>query len=171
MRNTPVEVGIRGRAFKPQNVNSSAVNGADIAEPWKYGKTLVLTLLAGAMTTNDALTITVQGKKKSDSSYVSLKQSDGTTALTFTVSKTSNGGVLDDTGGDGFLMGSIQLDRLKSGLTGDEFTALRITAINAAAQNVILSASYAIHDLYKSPPPSAVLNVDDLLGKQLTIAA
>lgn len=145
---------ISGLALTPQNVNNSAVNGATIAAPWEKGENIVFLLAAGAMTTNDALTITVQRRLASSGAWSAALDKAGA-SLTFTVSKTSDGGVLDT----GFLRGELPLTRMA--LEG--YDAIRLSAVNAAAQNVLLSATYVIGNLRRLP---ATLD-DDLLAKIL----
>lgn len=140
-------------AFVPQNVNNSAVNGADINEPWKVGRNLAFHLVAGAMVATDALTITVQGKKRSDSAYEAVKDKDGNN-LIFTVTKTSDGGALEN----GHLLGTVDLERFD----GNKYSDIRLSAINAVALNVLLAAAYEISDPHARPTGQ----VDDLLSKQ-----
>ena len=144
-----VEVGL---ALLPQVVAAVAKSGATILEPWKKGRTLSFILLGGAMTTDDALTITLQGQKIADDSWAALTDLDGDT-LTFTTTKTADAAALDS----GSLIGSIPLSKID----GDTYKAVRIVAVNGVAQNVILGAAYVISDLYSAPSSMT----DDLLSK------
>lgn len=146
-----------GVALVPQNINNSAVNGADIKEPWKSGRNLALHLIAAAMAATDVLTITIQGKKRSDGVYEAV-QDRNAVDLIFTVSKTSDGGALEN----GVLLGTIDLERVD----GNKYSDLRISAINAVAVNVLLACIYEISDVYSRPTGQ----VDDLLEKQVEAA-
>lgn len=147
-----------GVALVPGNVDDSpTINGATIVEPWKKGRNLAFHLIAGAMTTNDALTITIQVQKRSDDSWTPMLDRLGA-SLIFTVSKASDGGVLDG----GHLLGTIDLERAD----GNTYKAIRLSAVNAVAQNVVLGAAYEISDVYSRPTSQT----DDLLSKQVEAA-
>jgi hypothetical protein len=151
-----------GLALKPQNINNSAINGESIVRPWEKGRRLILCLIGAAMTTNDALTVTVQMRRKGTSTWDAAKKADGSTDLTFTVAKTSDTGVLEN----GMLHGELDLSRLQRPSSSYEYDAVRISAVNAAAQNVIVGAVYAIGDLI-AEPDSTNEALEDLLAKQI----
>lgn len=147
-----------GVAFIPAVVSNTPVNGVTISEPWQKGRNLALLLLIAAMTTNDALTVTVQGRKRSDGNWEAVKDKDGNN-LTFTVSKTSDTGA----GENGCLLGTVDLQR-KYGTT---YNAIRVSAVNAVAQNVVVAVAYEISHVFNAPTGQA----DDLLAKQVAAAA
>jgi len=157
-RQTPHERVVIGPALIPANVGNSAVNGPAISSPWKIGRYISFLLVAGAMTTNDALTIKVQSQDAAGT-WSDVTEADGTTTLQFTAANTADGGSLES----GSLLGTIDLSRFDFPTT--DAKAVRLSAINAVAQNVLLSAVYQISDLYTLPGSQA----DDLLSKALWV--
>lgn len=148
-----LENNVVGVAMVPKTVANSAAPGSAIAEPWKIGRVLTFLLQAAAMASGDVLTVTVQGLKRSDgATWEAITDIDGN-ALVFTAAKTSDGGVMEN----GVVYGSIPIAKMDS----VTYKSIRITAINAVAQNVVCSAAYVISDLFAAPP----VQVDDLLSK------
>lgn len=148
-----------GVAFVPAAVDDSpAVNGPAISEPWRLGRNLAFHMLAGAMAATDAMTITVQGLLRSDgTTWEAVKDKDGNN-LIFTVAKASDGAALEN----GHLLGTVDLERFDA----NTYKSIRLSAVNAVAQNVTLAAAYEISDLYSHPSGQ----VDDLLSKQIADA-
>lgn len=150
---------------KPQNINNTPINGDGLVRPWKIARRMMICLIAAAMTTNDAITVKVQGRLASDgTTWENMKAWDGTTDLGFTVSKTSNGGVGDydttgtGTGVAGIVTGTLMLQKVNS-----KYDAVRLQLVNAVAQNVVMGAVGVLMDLFYFPSDT----VDDLFSKQL----
>lgn len=145
--------------------DAPVIEGATILNAHKVGRQLSFILAAGAMAATDALAIEVEGSLDGGTTWENVKDKDGND-LVFTLSKVSDGGQLED----GVLIGTIPLDRAnKRDLTNDSvrdtpfYDAYRITAVNAVAQDVLLSAVAVISDLFER----ASVEVDDLLLKVL----
>jgi hypothetical protein len=147
------ENNIVGVALKPGNVAATAVDGETISEPWKKGRQISFLLQAAAMTTNDALTITVQGLKRSDGTTWEALKDLNANDLTFPTAKTADTKALEN----GVLIGSLPMAKLDA----DTYKAIRISAVNGAAHNVVCSALYVISDLYAYPSGM----VDDLIAE------
>lgn len=152
------------RALTPQNVNSTQINGDTLAKPWRAGRTLLFTIIAAAMTTSDALTFRVQGRREGTSTWDNMDQGGtfGGTATDYGLVQTqaATAGTSAARLKDGKpVYIELDLNRLKvskdQGAAFD-YDALRLTAINAAAQNVLCAASALIADLYRTPNDEGV---------------
>lgn len=143
---------IVGLAVAPKDYNGVATVGATIKEPWTKGRQLSFILIGGAFASSASLTCVVQGQKRSDDSWVTLKEHDGSTDLEFTQTK------LDDTAEieGGALLGTIPLNTIDV----ETYKALRLLP-TGSAHSQIFGASYIISDLYTSPSGQE----DDLFSK------
>lgn len=142
------------------NINSTIVGGPALVEPWTIGRRIQWVIaLVGTMTTNDAITFKPQLRRKGTSTWDDILNPAGQT-VTFT--QQVNAGTAGS-----------QSMRLKEGLavfgeldftrvntvakanggksTTYDYDAIRLTGINAAAQNVSVSAVAEIWDLYDEP--------------------
>lgn len=150
-------------ALKPQNVNSTKINGETIVNPWRVARRAIAVVTCGAMTTNDIITVKFEKRRVGTSTWDSVLGADGN-ALQFTAQDNSNsdgttlGGQLKN---NFCAFGEIDFEQIKT-TTDDgasyDYDAIRITAVNAAAQNVICSAAFILSDLYTHPASSAGLD-------------
>jgi len=164
--NTPHEMLIPGLGLAPQAIGTSAVQGPAIVRPWEKGRYLAFLAIGGALVAADALTVSVKARRKGTSTYDALTESDGTTALTFTVSKFSDTGAVEN----GAVIGTIDLSKLSMPSSSYEYDAVRVEAVNANNTSPgIIGLGYAILGLFTEPAVdlSGVAVSDDLLLKQL----
>lgn len=141
-------------AIPAQSIANATVNGAELKEPWTKANQVAIVFLGGAFATSASGRLFVQGKKRSDASWVTLKQWDGTTDLEFTATK------LDDAG-DGeskSLLGTIDVSRLDS----ETYSAIRVifTAEHASATQLV-AVGYLLTDMHARP----TAQVDELWSK------
>jgi len=169
MKNLPNEQREAGLALKPQNVNTTKILGETIAAPWKKGRFLLLDIIAAAFAASDSITITIQGRIAG--SYLTATSTTtlepyiwedildkDSNSLAFTAE--ADGGDLEN----GHITGTLDLCRL-SIIAQDgssQYDAIRVTAINSNAANVVVGAVYSITDLYEVPGSIT----DGLLTKQ-----
>lgn len=133
-------------------VNNTTVDGSAINEPWKIGHQMAL-IASAAIPGASTLTIKLQGKKRSDGTWVDIVDKAASPAtVKFTQAKIDDGGQVDG----GVLLGTVPLDKLDSTTYSD----LRVRAINGTASAVVLTVIALIVDLYSHPGSE----VDDLAG-------
>lgn len=146
-----------GTALVPQSIASAAtVTGPAITEPWNRGRQLSFILLGGAFGATTSLAITVQGLRRDDgTTWEALKQSDGTTNLTFTEANLDDGDAIEN----GYVLGTVDLADVDSATY--EAMRLSVTENGGGANTVLLAAAYSISDLYKRPSGET----DDLFSK------
>lgn len=142
-------------ALAPVTLNSGATasaNGNTIKEPWKKGRQLSFIAILGAIAAGSVLSLKVQGQKRSDDTWATLKEADGVTDLIFTAT-----GLADNDDGKG-VIGTLDLTRID----GTTYKAIRVLAANAAAFDALIGVAYVIFDLLRHPSGT----VDDLFYKQ-----
>lgn len=127
-----------GLALAPQSITSATANGPDIKEPWTKGDQLVLLLLGGAFAANADGAVRIQGKKRSDGTYVTLTDKNSAT-LQFTVT------LLDDAGGaeSAAVLGTIPLGAIDN----ETYSALRVVAQESGGGAMLLGVGYIIAGL------------------------
>lgn len=164
------------RALMPQNVNNSQINGDTISSPWRIGRTIAFLIAAGAMATNDSLTFGIERRRAGTSTWDKVYEPNGSTNLIFTVNAAnSTTGTKAGRLRDGLVMfGELDLTRLKTDKTlgqpdlisgvAYDYDAIRLYAVNAAAQNVLCAATAILTDLYDEVGDGDA--VEDLLAKQ-----
>lgn len=142
-----------GPAVVPQSISNATVNGATISEPWVKGRQIAFFFAGGAFAASANLTIKVQGQKRSDDSWVTLKDAKGTNDLE--VSPTA----IDDTGAleNGVLAGSIDM----ADVDGVTYKALRLTVQESATAAALVCVVYVIYDVRSTP----VTNTDYLFDR------
>lgn len=170
--------------FRNANVNSSDVAGATIVEPWKKGRQLMICITAGTLASNDVITFRVQMRRKGTSTWDNLiVPGTASTAVAFS-GQVGTGGtsITGRLAAGNPVFGVLDLTRLPTSIDGPpgiagaastpaagnagtyEYDALRITGINAVAQNVACSAVGIIGDQIASPVATVAL--EDLFNKQ-----
>lgn len=173
MKNRPNELAEAGLALVPQVVNTTEILGETIEAPWKKGRFLLFDVIGAAFAASDSITVTVQGR-------IAGTYNHGTTttpspylwedvldkdAASLAFDAEADAGDLEN----GHITGSLDLNRLsitaQDGVS--EYDALRITAINGNAADVIIGASYRISDLYEVPGTIT----DGLISKQFDLSA
>lgn len=153
LRETHVHV----RALKPQAVNNSQVNGDAIVRPWKEGRKMMFEIASGDLSSGDSLTFGLEMRRQGTSTWDTVKQPNGSTALVMTAQTyAATTGTLAARLKDGLVaIGEIDLTDLKTdkdiGGAAYDYDAIRLTAVNGAAQNVTCAATAYIADLYSEP--------------------
>ena len=157
------------QAFASQAVNNSAVKGATIATPWRIGRRGLFVLSYGAMTTNDSVTVSLEKRRQGTSTWDPIKQYDGTTNMAFAAAADTSS--FDQ----GIQLGELDFSQLHVASDDPlnplvssvryEYDAIRLSAINAAAQNVNLSAVLLIGDMISEP--SSDYSLVELIRNQL----
>lgn len=143
----------------PQNVNNTQINGDTIVSPWRFGRRLLFTLIAGALASSDSLTFRVQARREGTTTWDNMDQGGtfGTSVTDFglvqTQAATSGTSAARLKDGKPVYI-ELDLNRLKvskdQGAAFD-YDALRLTAVNGAAQNVLTGATAQVFDLWKTP--------------------
>lgn len=158
------ETAIAGLALKPQNVADTAIKGEAIVKPWEKGRRILFTIIGAAMAANDSITAGIEIRRVGTSTWDTVKESDGTTALAFDAAADGDG-----TLENGAIVGELNLERLKFPSATYEYDAIRLSLINAVAQNVICGATYIIANLLNYPNTTAAA-AEQLLDKQLPLS-
>lgn len=146
------EVNEFGLALIPGNVNTTRIFGAAIVKPWRTGRRLLFQVVAGAFGASDSITIGFQRRRVGTSTWDEVVENDGTTTLAMPAEV--DGGTLEN----GSIFGEINLETLKVSIAGGstyDYDAIRLTAVNLNAANVVVGASYAIGNLFKRPAAGA----------------
>lgn len=150
-----------GAALKPQSVisssNSGVAAGETIKEPWNYGNQLSFILMGGTFAASADGSCKIQGQKRSDDSWVTLKEKDGATDLQFTVTLLDNGGGLDGDSAGKVALGTIPMSKLDA----VTYKAIRIYFVETGGGAMLVAAPYIISELLSEPSGT----VDDLFSK------
>lgn len=148
----------------PQAIGTTPVLGNVIVRPWETGKNFMVMAIGGALVAADALTVTVKARRLGTTTFDTVFENDGVTALGLTVANMSDGGAVEN----GVVFGNIDVTRLKSGTnlnSAYEYDALRFDAVNANNTTPgIVGFVGAITDLYEQDEASSA--DDDLYFKQ-----
>jgi hypothetical protein len=176
MKNVPIELCEAGLALIPQNINTTRILGETIEAPWKKGRFLSFQVIGGAFAAADTITVRVEGR-------IAGTYNHGTTTTPspylWEAVQDKDGNDLafddqDDTDAleNGHLFGTIDLNRLSIIAQDDEsqYDALRLTAINDNAANVVVGATYRITDLFENPGSQSYED-DQLLSKQFDLGS
>lgn len=174
MKNLPNEIMEAGLALKPQNINTSAIAGETIEAPWKKGRFIVFDIIAGAFAAADGIVVKIQGRVGGSYNHGSTTTpepyqwediQDKTGAADLAFDEQNDAGDLEN----GHITGTIDLNRLSTIATDgvSRYDAIRLSAINDNAANVIVGASYRITDLYENPGSVS----DGLFSKQTSLGA
>lgn len=159
---------VPGLAIAPQAIGTTPVTGTTISLPWEQARKLTFFGIGGALVAADALTVKVQARRKGTSTWDDVQDNTGAADLTFTVSKLSDTGAIEN----GAVIGTVDLGRLRTGTGGNlppvssvqyEYDALRLNAVNANNTTPgIVGFGYMLWDLFQKPSTT----VDDLLFSQ-----
>jgi len=140
----PFHSAIHGVALVPQSVNGAAVNGATITEPWKKGRWITFIFIGGAWAAVVDGTLAVQGLKRSDgTTWVAIKEADGTTALVFLATLLDDAGI----GENGSFIGSLDL----TAFDGSTYKAIRLVYTEGGSAAALVGCAYYISGLYSEP--------------------
>lgn len=127
--------------FEPQNVNNTKLFGPAIENPWLTGRKLAFLINAGDMAAGDSITIGFEHRRVGTSTWDAIKDKDGN-ALEVVE---ADGGTLEN--------GQVlcELDMTKLDHDGFDRDAVRISLVNAVAQNVLIGAAAVHADLLDLP--------------------
>lgn len=142
-----------GPAVVPQTVTNTTVNGATISAPWEKGRQIAFFFAGGAFASGVNLTIKVQGQKRSDDSWVTLKDAKGTNDLEVSPTAIDDAGALEN----GVLAGSIDV----ADLDGVTYKAIRLTVQESGNAAALVAVVYVIFDVRETP----VNNTDYLFDR------
>lgn len=133
---------------------AAAVNGTSILDPHKVGRRMSFILSFASLAGVTAFNATLQGSNDGGSTWSTVVQNDGSTAMALTGSKFIAGGAYSAA----VCVASIDLARGK-------WKAYRLGNITCTGADVKVSAVAEIYDLFISPPASP--NVDEFIDKIL----
>lgn len=153
----------RGVAIVPQSVTTATVDGATITEPHLLGRQIMFVLLGGAIAaTVTGIICRVQGQKRSDSTWATLKENDGTTDLAFTAAKIQDGTAFEL----GSIIGTVPLDKKRGtgGFDGEIYKAIRLQFVAGGTGAALVAADYSISDIYAMRDDDGI---DDIYAKVL----
>ena len=142
-----------------QTINNATVNGADIVEPWQTGRQVVFLVNGGAWPATTDFRARVQGKRRSDGVWETVKGKDGATDLEFTQAKLDDAGA----GENGALLGTLYLNEVDS----DVYSAVRLSLQNTVATAAVIGVTSFITDLQSHPP--LVIVADELFAQQKSV--
>lgn len=162
----------RGVAMLSAAVAAADVNGLAILLPFRKGRRIVFQVNTDAtgLAAADIITVRVQARAKSDSSWHNLELANGSdpTVTPLAFDAQADAGELD---ASKFIIGELNLERLKTPAAiealNTEMDALRLVAINAVAANVQIDAQFEIGWLFKNPPQDGQADTEQLLTKQI----
>lgn len=131
-----------GLALAPQSINNTNVNGTTILEPWKTARQIAFLFMGGSFPASTDTAITLQVQQRSDGSWVTLTDKDGSNVIL-------QGSAYDDAGTleNGVILGSFDLSRVDS----STYKAIRINVANGAATGALYGAGYILFDTYTHP--------------------
>ncbi len=129
-------------ALAPQTINNAQVDGVDIKEPWSLGRVIKFFLLLATIPGATQLHFYVYGKKRSDGSYVRLKDVAGND-LEIPIARIATSGA----GSAAALGASLDLSRIDS----TTYSALRISVKNDNATAQVGGVAYEIADTLIHP--------------------
>lgn len=142
-----------GPAVVPQSISNTTINGATISAPWEKGRQIAFFFAGGAFASGGNLTIKVQGQKRSDDTWVTLKDAKGVNDLQVDPTAIDDAGVLEN----GVIAGSIDM----ADIDGVTYKALRLTVQEGATAACLVCIMYVIFDTYVTP----IANVDYLFDR------
>lgn len=155
MNNTYPGQILHGCAIHPQAATAGTpILGSRIISPGTIARKIGFTVMCGTLTGVTVLTIKVQYSQDGGTTWSDLLQSDGTTPMSFTASKTIAGSGLDN----GVISGSLELSRSNHG-------DYRLAMTTLTGGNTTIAAAYTLFDSPRKPIQDPV--TDDLLAKQL----
>lgn len=126
-----------------QSITNTTVNGAALVEPWRKAAVLGVIIIGGALAATVDGAIKLQGRKRSDASWVNLTGLDGSTLLEVTPTKLDDGGALEN----GVIWGEVQLDRIPSAT----YDAVRVTFQEAGNAAALVGIAYQLWNFYRLP--------------------
>lgn len=126
-----------------QSITNTTVNGAAVVEPWKKASVLGVIIMGGALAATVDGAIKLQGRKRSDASWVNLVGLDGTTLLEVTPTKLDDAGALEN----GVIWGEVQLDRIDS----TTYDAVRATFQEAGNAAALVGIAYQLWNFFRLP--------------------
>lgn len=135
---------VTGLALVPTTINSggtATITGATIVEPQQVGRQISFILIGGAFASSSSVTVVVQGQKRSDSLWETVKDKGGSVDLQFTATLMDDAQQLEA----GRILGTVPLNYWKA----DTYKAIRLLATADAAADALVGAVYIISDLYK----------------------
>lgn len=151
--NRPAYDKVAGLAVAPQAINNAQVDGVDIKEPWSIGRMIWFLISMATIPAATQLHFYVYGKKRSDSSYVRLKDVSGND-LEIPIAKLATAGA----GSAATLFAGLDLSRVDS----TTYSALRVSLKNDNATAQVGGCTYEIGDLTALPSSQ----VDDTIELQ-----
>lgn len=147
-----------GSMVTPRVISNATVNGTSVATPWTEGTEMRFLFHGGAWPATTNLSATVQVQLISDDSWVSLRNSAGTT-VEFLATKLDDAGA----GEDATVSGTIDLTMIDS----DIYKAVRMSVQNSVATSANVAVTYEIYGIYGSKTgTSDSTGLDDLWDLQ-----
>lgn len=128
--------------LRPQVVQNTTVNGDAVVEPWKIGRQMGVTIISAALASGVSFRTALQGRQRSDGTWVNLTEPDGAGNIGFT--QQVDGGELDT---EGEMVGSLDLTRLDS----TTYDAIRIAFTETGNVAADVASIGHITDLYTHP--------------------